>query len=475
MANTIKLKRGSGSDPGASDLSVGELSIRTDEGKIFTKKDDGSVAEISGGSGGVADGDKGDITVSSSGATWTIDNNAITQAKIADDAVGTDQIATSSIVTNRLNDDAVTYAKIQNVSATDRVLGRDSSGAGVIEEISPSSLRTMINVEDGATADQSNAEIRAAVEAASDSNVFTDADHSKLNGIEASATADQSAAEILTAIKTVDGAGSGLDADTLDGVSSSSFLRSDAADTATGDMTFSGKLSINTTNTNSQLTLNAGGANNALSIRNTEGGNGHVGILFSTQDHSGGREKAAIFHQETHGQAHYGGDIAFCLNTATGGAAQVSISDRKATVTRHGGICFGTDTADANCLDDYEEGTWTPTISGTSSNLSGNQRIAHYTKIGQLVYFWVGFFRSQNDISWSENMEVQGLPYNSGGTLPDSFYSAPSIGVMYGSPYNMDSSSAGRAYHTVNNNVVMRFAASSVRHLWIQGAFRTDG
>ena len=53
MANTIKLKRGSGSDPGASDLSVGEIAIRTDEGKIFTKKDDGSVAEISGsGSGG---------------------------------------------------------------------------------------------------------------------------------------------------------------------------------------------------------------------------------------------------------------------------------------------------------------------------------------------------------------------------------------------------------------------------------------
>ena len=42
-------------------------------------------------------------------------------------------------------------------------------------------------IEAGATADQSNAEIRAAVEAASDSNVFTDADHTKLNGIEASA------------------------------------------------------------------------------------------------------------------------------------------------------------------------------------------------------------------------------------------------------------------------------------------------
>jgi hypothetical protein len=48
MANTIKLKRGSGSDPSASDLAVGEVAVRTDEGKLFTKKDDGSVAEISG-------------------------------------------------------------------------------------------------------------------------------------------------------------------------------------------------------------------------------------------------------------------------------------------------------------------------------------------------------------------------------------------------------------------------------------------
>ena len=125
MANEIKLKRGSGSDPSASDLVVGEIAIRTDTGKLFTKKDDNSVAEISGG--GIDDGDKGDITVSNSGGTFTIDN------------------------------DVVTYAKIQNVSATNRLLGRDSSGAGNIEEIAPSAVRTMLGLASSATTDTTNA------------------------------------------------------------------------------------------------------------------------------------------------------------------------------------------------------------------------------------------------------------------------------------------------------------------------------
>lgn len=52
---------------------------------------------------------------------------------------------------------------------------------------------------------------------------YTTVSESKLAGIEAAATADQSAAEILAALLTVDGAGSGLDADTLDGSSSADF------------------------------------------------------------------------------------------------------------------------------------------------------------------------------------------------------------------------------------------------------------
>ena len=65
-------------------------------------------------------------------------------------------------------------------------------------------------IEEGATGDQTAAEIRTLVESASDSNVFTDADHSKLNAIEANATQDQTASEIKSLI-----AGSPLDASHL--------------------------------------------------------------------------------------------------------------------------------------------------------------------------------------------------------------------------------------------------------------------
>jgi len=125
MANQIRLKRASGSDPSASDLVTGELAVRTDTAKLFTKKDDNSVVEI----GGISDGDKGDITVSNSGATFTIDANAITAGKIPNSEI--------------------TLAKITDIPQN-RIAGRISSGSGVIQELTAANVRSIINVADGA-------------------------------------------------------------------------------------------------------------------------------------------------------------------------------------------------------------------------------------------------------------------------------------------------------------------------------------
>ena len=72
----------------------------------------------------------------------------------------------------------------------------------------------------GNTGAISAAQIASAVEAASDSNTFTDADHTKLNAIEASATADQTGAEIKAAYEGESDTNAFTDADhtKLDGI-----------------------------------------------------------------------------------------------------------------------------------------------------------------------------------------------------------------------------------------------------------------
>ena len=83
--------------------------------------------------------------------TAKITNANITLAKMAANSVDSDQYVDGSIDTAHIADDQVTYAKIQNVSASDRILGRDSAGAGVIEEITPANLKTMLGTIDTVT------------------------------------------------------------------------------------------------------------------------------------------------------------------------------------------------------------------------------------------------------------------------------------------------------------------------------------
>lgn len=73
------------------------------------------------GTGGVSDGDKGDITVSVSGATWTINDNAVTYSKIQ-------QSAALSVIGNSTN----STANVADIAAgsDNQVLRRSGTGIG---------------------------------------------------------------------------------------------------------------------------------------------------------------------------------------------------------------------------------------------------------------------------------------------------------------------------------------------------------
>lgn len=64
--------------------------------------------------GTVEDGDKGDITVASSGTVFTINPSKVTEGKIADNAVTQNKIANNAVVEGKIATDAVTEAKIKN-------------------------------------------------------------------------------------------------------------------------------------------------------------------------------------------------------------------------------------------------------------------------------------------------------------------------------------------------------------------------
>jgi len=118
-----------------------------------------------------------------------------------------------------------------------------------------------------------------------------------------------------------------------------------------------------------------------------------------------------------------GGDLDLNSNDITG-TGNIDITGG---LTTTGGITFNGNTADANALDDYEEGNWTPVLDGqTTSPTSPTSGSGKYTKIGNQVVL----FGTITDISvsgGSGNAQITGLPFTCGtaiasGNVPGTLY-----------------------------------------------------
>jgi len=116
------------------------------------------------------------------------------------------------------------------------------------------------------------------------------------------------------------------------------------------------------------------------------------------------------------------GTLAVTGNTTMGGTAAITGNTTvSGTLTSTGkitstaGITFGSDTATANVLDDYEEGTFSPTLENQgNSNLSTTKtanNIGSYVKMGTTVQFQMVI--SINAVSGgdSSNLQVGNMPF----------------------------------------------------------------
>ena len=152
---------------------------------------------------------------------------------------------------------------------------------------------------------------------------------------------------------------------------------------------------------------------------------------------------------------------------------------QRVSVNQHG-LLFGTDTAAADALDDYEEGSWTP----TTTNATGySAQFGKYVKVGKLVFINGNINTSTTS---APSAVIGGLPFassntgNSAGNLSIGYYSNIAQHVVWIGGYVLNNSttmyivgnSAGHTGTTLQRNG-FNWASGSSRVMF-SGVYETD-
>ena len=136
-----------------------------------------------------------------------------------------------------------------------------------------------------------------------------------------------------------------------------------------------------------------------------------------------------------------------------GGGATYS---ERLRILSSGGITFNGDTAAANALDDYEEGTFTPSAYGGVDNSSGGTptyttQVGRYTKVGNKVFCDIYIRFGHPARSTGSRLEISGLPF----PISNTYYGSPSSNFTRGgglTTYTNLESAVGQFYGTANTN-----------------------
>ena len=161
----------------------------------------------------------------------------------------------------------------------------------------------------------------------------------------------------------------------------------------------SSQLEVKGTEADFWLTSTGGGSDKAWRILGSTGGSTH---RFRIYDNANGREP---FYIDNDGVSHFGGDVKVLTGDIQMGSGRgINFSP----TTDAGGMTSET-------FDDYEEGTWTPSLSfgGGSTGMSISKQTGYYVKIGRLVNIGGTVILSAKGSSTGA-AALGGLPFNVG-------------------------------------------------------------
>ena len=202
-----------------------------------------------------------------------------------------------------------------------------------------------------------------------------------------------------------------------------------------------GDVGIGTTTPNSKLTSQTASTSNSVfsfanQLNNSYASNDSISALgFHVRADVNATGVGGAIAFSGGGTSDGSGNLIFCIKPTGNIATVVAPSNEKMRITPNGtvilqggstsatgvGIAFpATQSAssDANTLDDYEEGTFTPTITGTSpaGTASYSVQIGKYTKIGDRVL--INIYLQWSSGTGGGAMNISGLPFSADGQSP---------------------------------------------------------
>ena len=243
---------------------------------------------------------------------------------------------------------------------------------------------------------------------------------------------------------------------------------------ADGTAYFDGNLGIGDSNPGQRLNISIGGDQTWAQINKSRAANEPMLQLI----HSAGNRDAKIRFANSQGSWSVGIDGAENLVFKSGEGTTGGGGTTRMRILSNGGLTFGGDDTAVNALNDYEEGTFTPTYASGVTNPGYQTQEGSYTKIGNLVTFVIEI-RANSGTENSSHLGIGGLPYTSSNTKDQG-------GGFFNYRHNLAGGSTNVYLHVPKNNSILYFytEAGSIwdgndgngilnRNLHIQGFYYT--